>query len=376
MSSLRPTPVARDELDLFEGSPYRMIRPLAVGGMAEVFLVAHRSMGKQFVAKVPHRVLASDPQIVDRMRVEAQALGRLSHPNIVSVAGFGTTADERPYVITEFLPGRSLSAELGERGRLPLQEALKYGCELLSALSAAHALGVVHRDVKPDNLFVCPNPDGSRSIKVLDFGVARVLPGAPDAAPQPLVDTTATGVLIGTPRFISPEAAMGARVDHRADIYSAALVIYLLVAGRGPFDHLRGDELLLAAHAVEEPEPVSRAAQAPLPSELDNALALALRKDPSERFQTASEFLRCIESVRTILAQSPRLLETSVYQPFREPTGEGGHPASAPDATPVTQVGGAASLSGPAAAVAFLVAALIASAVGAALVALLTGGSP
>jgi eukaryotic-like serine/threonine-protein kinase len=357
--------------DLFEGTPYRTVRPLAVGGMAEVFLVAHRGMGRQFVAKVPRPELAADPQIVDRMRVEAQATGRLNHPNIVSAAGFGSVADGRPYIVAEYLLGRSLSSELAERGRLPLAEALQYSCELLSALTAAHALGIVHRDIKPDNLFVCHNPDGSRLIKVLDFGVARVLPDAPSAAPAPLSDTTATGVLVGTPRFLSPEAAMGGRVDHRGDIYSAALVIYLLVAGRGPFDHIRGDDMLLAAHAVEDPDPASHHCNGPLPAELDVALAKALRKSPAERFQSAAEFLERIESVRTILLRSPRLLETNVHAPVRLDSAE-------TQPSPSTDASGARALikgpphsrtlSVPAALATFLLAMAVAAVLGAAVV--------
>ncbi len=353
--------------DLFDGTPYRTVRPLAVGGMAEVYLVAHRGMGRQFVAKVPRPEIAADAQIVDRMRVEAQATGRLSHPNIVSAAGVGTTADGRPYVVTEYLLGRTLTAELAERVRLPLAEALQYSCELLSALIAAHALGIVHRDIKPDNLFVCQNPDGSRFIKVLDFGVARILPDAPEAAPRPLSEMTATGMLVGTPRFLSPEAAMGARVDQRGDIYSAALVIYLLVAGRGPFDHIWGDELLLAAHAVEDPERASNLSEAPVPAEFDALLAKALQKDPNARFQSAREFLERVESVRTVLLHSPRLLETSLHKPLMDSSGyqepafaePPGKPLSAPESLRISR-----ALSVPKALGVFLLAVATAAALG------------
>lgn len=358
--------------EVFEGTPYRLVRALTIGGMAEVYLVAHRGMGRQFVAKVPRAELAENPQIVDRMRIEAQATGRLKHPNIVSVAGFGTLADSRPYIVTEYLLGRTLTAELGERGRLPLAEALQYGCELLSALTAAHALGVVHRDIKPDNLFVCQKPDGSRFIKVLDFGIARVLPDAPDAAPRPLSDATATGMLVGTPRFLSPEAAMGARVDHRGDIYSAALVIYLLVAGRGPFDHIRGDELLLTAHATEDPERASHLSAEPVPAELDALFVKALQKAPADRFQSAEEFLARLESIRTVLLRSPRLLETSVYKPL----APGGNEQSAPRLDALDLPGGASVsnasaprvLSLPAAIAVFALALTVAASLGSALV--------
>lgn len=370
--------------DLFEGTPYRLVRALAAGGMAEVYLVAHRGMGRQLVAKVPRAELADNPQIVDRMRIEAQAIGRLKHPNIVSVAGFGTLADGRPYIVTEYLRGRTLTAELAERGRLPLAEALQYSRELLSALIAAHALGIVHRDIKPDNIFVCVNPGGSRFIKVLDFGIARVLPDAPELAPAPLSDATATGVLVGTPRFLSPEGALGGRVDHRGDIYSAALVIYLLVVGRGPFDHIRGDDMLLTAHAIEDPERVSKLSESPLPTELDALIVKALRKDPAERFQTAEELLQRVECVRTVLLRSPRLLETSVYRPF-SPAGAQhaqntsvASTASAPSRDGAVR-GGASQrrvLSLPGAMLAFVLSAAFAALLGGAIVAILARTLP
>ncbi|MFZ5896852.1 MAG: serine/threonine-protein kinase [Myxococcota bacterium] len=373
-----PTSAAIAVTELFAGTPYRMVRPLAVGGMAEVYLVAHRGMGRQFVAKVPRGELIANPQIVDRMRVEAQATGRLNHPHILSAAGFGTTSDGRPYIVTEYLQGRTLTAELAERGRLPIAEALQYSCELLSALVAAHALGIVHRDIKPDNLFVCQNPDGSRFIKVLDFGIARVLPDAPEAAPRPLSDTTATGVLIGTPRWLSPEAAMGGRVDHRGDVYSAGLVIYLLVAGRGPFDHIRGDDMLLTAHAIEDAERASKLSEAPLPPELDALLAKALQKEPTERFQTAEEFLKRIESIRAVLLHSPRLLETSVYKPFGAVAEEEHDSSSSASGERSLAIAppSARSLSAPVAMAVFLLAVSAAAALGSVVVSLISGSWP
>jgi serine/threonine protein kinase len=262
--------------------------------MGEVFVVEHRELGREFVAKVMHAFLLADPRLIDRFRIEAQSLGRLNHPHIVSVVGFGTTADRRPFIVFERLRGRPLSSELSPDRRIPVLEAITYVCQLLSALDAVHALGIVHRDIKPGNLFICDRPDGSRFLKVLDFGVARVLPGVSADAPLPLSLPTDRGVVVGTPRFVSPEGALGRPVDQRADVYAAALVLYAMLAGRGPFDHIKSDASLLSAHANEDPKPPSRFVDGPLPAAIDRAILRALEKNPRDRFQSANEFCQAL----------------------------------------------------------------------------------
>jgi eukaryotic-like serine/threonine-protein kinase len=278
----------------FEGTQYRALERLDAGGMGEVFLVEHRHLKRTFVAKALHTPLSRHPQVVDRMRLEAQALGRLNHPNIVSITGFGMTNDARPFLVMEHLKGRTLGDELKARGHLPAREAVGYTVQLLAGLEAAHALGIVHRDMKPDNLFLVDDLVGGRSVKILDFGVARVLPTAPPTAPRPLVLPTETGAVVGTPRFLSPEAAAGERVDTRADLYGAGLVLYAMVAGRGPFDHIEGDGVL-AAHTTNTPDPPSSHAPEPIPEELDRIVLRALTKDPDARFQTAAEVRAALE---------------------------------------------------------------------------------
>jgi serine/threonine-protein kinase len=299
--------------DPFEGTPYRVRMPLGAGGMGEVFLVEHTQLGREFVAKVLHARLASDARLVDRMRVEAQSLGRLNHPHIVQITGFGTTRDKRPFLVMEWLRGHTLTAELATFGQLHAKEAIRLAGQLLSALTAAHAIGVVHRDIKPDNLFLTIDADGTKNLKVLDFGVARVMPDAPDSAPNPLAVPTGTGVVVGTPRFVSPEGAMGQRVDGRADLYAAALVLYTMVAGRGPFDDLEGDQRLLSAHALDDPPPPSQYTSPPAPSLLDAAILKGLSKNPSERFQTAIEFKNEIDRISDNLHRPVGWIETTSY---------------------------------------------------------------
>jgi eukaryotic-like serine/threonine-protein kinase len=293
--------------DMFDGTPYRTVRRLGSGGMSNVFIVTHRELEKEFVAKVLREELAGDEQTLDRVRIEAQSLGRLSHENVVSVSDVRHLRDGRPFIVMEHLRGRSLAAELSSRRRLPVSEATRFAGELLSALSAVHALGIVHRDIKPSNLFICDLPGGRRTLKVIDFGVARVLPGAPPSAPPPLSVPTATGAVVGTPRYLSPEGAAGEHVDHRADLYAAALVLYTMIAGRGPFDHVKASELL-SAKEMADPQPPSHFAGDSVPPELDSLLLKALRRSPEERFQSADDFnkvLRAAERTRGGVSGEP-----------------------------------------------------------------------
>ncbi len=291
--------------DPLAGQPYRAIRLLGVGGMAEVFLAEQRTLGTLCVVKIQHTRLARDPSIADRIRLETEALARLNHANIVSIIGSGQTLDERPFIVMEYLRGQTMADELAARGQLPLKEALDYTCQLLRGLAAAHALGIVHRDIKPDNLFLCDGPRGNRVLKLLDFGVAYVMPDAVALAPSPLAVPTATGSVVGALRYVSPEGALARRVDQRADLYSAALVLYFALSGRGPFDHIQSALLLLSAHVAEQPEPPSRFATTAIPAELDRAVLRALRKAPSDRFQSADELRQELERIMNQLQSSP-----------------------------------------------------------------------
>ena len=275
--------------DPFEGTPYRTLDLIGRGGMGDVFKVEHRELGAKFAAKLLHAWLAEHPQVVDRVRLEAQTLGRLAHPNIVSITTFAQTQDGRPYLVMELLRGRSLASECAQAG-MSVFGAVFFARQLLRGLGAAHELGVVHRDVKPNNLFLHEYDGGERTLKILDFGVARVLERFHPRTPPPLAYPTEGGALLGTPRFMSPEVIAGGRVDHRADLYGAGLVLYQMLTGRDPFHYVKGEELLLSAHAVEDPQPPSQAAKQTIPPALDRIVLKALAKRPADRFQSAGEF--------------------------------------------------------------------------------------
>ena len=288
------------------GLPFSAVRRLGGGSTGEVFLAEHRQLGKVCAVKVLHPRFAGNQDLEQRFLLAARALGHLKSPNIVSVTGAGITRDERPFIVMEFLEGRTVADELASRGSIPLQHALGWTCQLLQALGAAHASGIVHRDIRPENLFLYDSPEGSRTLKVVDFGLTRILPNAPPGAPHPLPVPTDANTVVGSPRYISPEGAQGQPVDHRADLYSAALVLYTMVTGHGPFDHQQDEDALLFAHATEAAQPPSRFMVAnAVPPELDSALLRALRKDPSERFQTADEFREALERIREGLTGAP-----------------------------------------------------------------------
>jgi serine/threonine protein kinase len=340
----------RSELDmLLAGTPYRMLRPLGAGGMGDVFLVEHVDLGRPLVLKRLQPQHANLPQLVERMRLEAHALGSLHHPNIVEVTDFRGVADGRPYILMEYLQGITLSDELLARGYLPVPEALELARQTLAALGAAHALGIVHRDIKPENLFLCEQPDAPRVLKVLDFGVARVLPGVSADAPAPLALPTDTGLVVGTPRYVSPEGAAGKRVDHRADIYAVGVVLYEMLVGRGPFDHLQGLAHLLAAHVSDVPEPPSVHARQVVPAELDRAVLKALAKDPADRYASAEQLEQLLAEIGERLVAAgwtptpvvnPERAEASAPPPgVRRPIAREERPrAPARRAAPSTQV--------------------------------------
>lgn len=276
MASPPPGQTADPIEGLLADTQYRHRKYIGRGGMGAVYEVEHRILGKRFVLKVLHARFAGEPQFIDRMRVEAQSMARLHHPNVVAVVDFWVAADGRPCIVMELLQGRTLAADLAERRKPPVAESVAIVRQVLSALGAAHAVGIVHRDIKPENIFLTTGG----VVKVLDFGVARVLPAAADRPLAPLALPTDTGTVIGSPRFVSPEGAAGQKVDARADIYSVGLVIYVMLAGRGPYDSMKQAQV----------EPPSRFAGAGIAAELDAIVMKAIEHDPDARYQSATEF--------------------------------------------------------------------------------------
>lgn len=323
--------------DPLEGSgKYRVVKELGRGGMGEVFLGEHASLGSKVVIKLLHAELSGKSNLVDRMRLEAQACARLNHPNIVRVTDFDSTPSGRPYFVMEYLPGRALSEEAEALGGVvPVDKAIDFVCQALDGLATAHAAGLVHRDIKLDNLFVCSpgtQPGVEQRVKILDFGVAKVLDtqGAGEGdGPAPLMVPTGTGVVVGTPRFFAPEQARGKPLDHRADIYAMGLVLYTLLVGRGPFDDAKTILEMAKAHVMTPaPAPSSFATQAIGP-ELDAAILRAVAKKPEDRFQSAAEFAAELRRLVSTGAATAGAMASTAYM---EPAPSGGGYAATPTA--------------------------------------------
>lgn len=303
MSHARPTqatPTARFEFatQLLEGHPYAVLRPIGAGAMGEVFEIEHKTTGRRLVLKSTRLRIKADPHLAERMRIEAQIAARVSNPNIVNAIDFWITPDGFPCLVMELLSGSSLAEELTPNKRLPVLTATKYAVQVLSALAAVHEFGVVHRDVKPQNLFICRVPGLAPRMKLLDFGLARVLPDASTGAPAPLSEPTVTGAMVGSPRFMSPEALNGRRVDLRADIYSLGIVLYVMLAAIGPFD------LVEPGQHWDAPPPPSRWLPSGLPPELDRIIIKAIRERPEDRYQSAAEFAEELKRLRSNLKQA------------------------------------------------------------------------
>lgn len=289
------------ECDPLAGTAYRTIGKLASGGMGLVLDAEHRKLRKRVCVKVLHDAIAS-ADFIDRMSLEAQSLAALDgHPNVVLVTDFGETPGGRPFLVMERLHGRTLLEERNARGALPVLEAIDLVCQVLAGLEAVHRLGVVHRDIKPGNLFVCnARGDARRIVKLLDFGGAKLAPreGAGPSAVAPRALETAQGIVVGSPRYMAPEqVAAAASVDPRADLYATGAVLFSLLTGRGPFDDRKEHVAIVLGHLHGTPVVPSTLARHPVPEALDRAVLRALAKKPDDRFADARSFAAELERI-------------------------------------------------------------------------------
>jgi len=265
------------------GGRYRVERELGRGGMAKVFLGTDTVLGRTVAVKVLAPQFADDDGFVQRFRREAQAAASIGHPHIVSV--FDTGSDDGVhYIVMEYVEGRTLAEFLAGGGRILPDRAIDIAMDVCQALEAAHAQGVIHRDIKPGNIML--NPRGE--VKVTDFGIARVTTTA---------DTVAqTAAILGTASYLSPEQAQGQPVDARSDLYSLGCVVYEMVTGRPPF---LGDSPVAVAskQVLEQPVPPSKLNSDVTP-DLDAVILRALAKNPANRYQSAEEMRADLERAK------------------------------------------------------------------------------
>ncbi|MEE1929930.1 protein kinase [Streptomyces sp. TRM 70351] len=260
---------------------YQLRELLGAGGMASVHLAYDSVLDRQVAVKTLHSELGREAAFRERFRREAQSVAKLTHTNIVSVFDSGEdTIDGTlvPYIVMEYVDGQPLRGVLDEDvrafGAMPTEKALKITADVLAALDASHELGLVHRDIKPGNVMMTRRG----VVKVMDFGIARAMQSG-------VTSMTQTGMVVGTPQYLSPEQALGRGVDARSDLYTVGIMLFELLTGRLPFD---ADSPLAIAYAHVQEEPVAPSSvNAAVPPAVDALVARALRKNPNERFPTA-----------------------------------------------------------------------------------------
>jgi serine/threonine protein kinase len=295
-SPLEDAPDDEDPLlgQLLDGS-YEVLRVIGEGGMGRVYEARHtRLHSKRFAVKLLHHELARQPEVVTRFQREAEAASVLTHPNVVGVYDVNTSADGRPYIVAELLKGEDLGSYLERLGKLPAASAVHIARQVCLALDAAHAHGIVHRDVKPENVFLAgPNA----TVKVLDFGISKVA--------EISDGLTKTGTVMGTPDYMAPEQARGDRVDARADIYAVGAILYRALTGRKPFEG--SDPMaILTAVLTQEPKRPSTLEQS-IPLALELVVQRTMAKTPSERFPTMLALEQALAPFDAEDAQPPAL---------------------------------------------------------------------
>ncbi len=274
------------------GGRYELRRRLAQGGMATVYIARDRQLDRQVALKMLHPQFAADPTFAERLRREARAAAGLSHPNIVGVYDWGRQG-ERYFIVMEYVSGHSLAEIIAARGPLGPQASAAIAFEVAAALAFAHRAGIVHRDVKPQNVLL--SNDGH--VKVTDFGIATMMGGGPS------LGLTETGTVVGTAAYLSPEQAQGEPTDARSDLYSLGVVLYEMLAGHPPF---RGDTPISVAyqHVQDPPVPLGEIAGG-VPPPLESITMRLLAKDPDDRYERAEDLRGHLQIVRERLEQVP-----------------------------------------------------------------------
>ncbi|MFG2498428.1 protein kinase [Streptomyces sp. NPDC048441] len=285
------------------GGRYQLRDLLGEGGMASVHLAYDSVLDRQVAIKTLHSELGREQSFRERFRREAQSVAKLTHTNIVSV--FDTGEDDldgttMPYIVMEYVEGKPLGsvldASVAQFGAMPSDQALKITADVLAALEISHEMGLVHRDIKPGNVMMTKR----NVVKVMDFGIARAMQSG-------VTSMTQTGMVVGTPQYLSPEQALGRGVDARSDLYSVGIMLFQLTTGRLPFE---ADSPLAIAYAHVQEEPVAPSSiNRSLPPAVDAIVARALKKNPNERFPTAESMRdECLRVAQSFQAAAPSIV--------------------------------------------------------------------
>ncbi|HRC58829.1 MAG TPA: serine/threonine-protein kinase, partial [Kofleriaceae bacterium] len=284
--------------------------------MGAVYLAEHPLIGKKVALKVIHRELAGNREVVARFFQEARAVNTIGHENIVEIHDFGHTPEGDHFYIMEFLDGRTLAQVISRERQLEVRRALHIAAQLCNGLAAAHACGVIHRDLKPDNVMLLARPGNPDFVKILDFGLAKMF--ATGEAPL-----TALGVILGTPQYMSPEACESKRsVDHRTDIYAVGVLLFQMLTGVLPFDGASMGEVLVKQ--VTQLPPAPRGFNPDIPPSVEQIVLRCLAKSADGRFPLMTALRDALLSPDAYLASSPPMAAAS----------SGGKPAASAASAP------------------------------------------
>ena len=265
------------------GERYHVLKKLGEGGMGQVYLAEHVKMGRKSAVKVMNPGMVHDADAISRFNREAANASRINHPNVAGIYDFGETSDGLIYLAMEFIEGESLTALVEKNGALPPARAADITKQAADGLAVAHDMGIVHRDLKPDNIMIAKNRDGSDCVKVVDFGIAK-------AAGAENQKVTKTGLVVGTPEYMSPEQLAGDKLDGKSDIYSLALVAFNMLTGKLPFDGETAQESMIM-RLTDEPK--SLAVMKPDTSwspEVQAVMNKALQRRSADRYHKAAQF--------------------------------------------------------------------------------------
>jgi eukaryotic-like serine/threonine-protein kinase len=290
-TALRSTGGQQDLVGSVVAERYHVMKKLGEGGMGQVYLAEHVKMGRKSALKVMHPGMVKDVDAISRFNREASNASRISHPNVAAVYDFGETPDGLIFLAMEFVDGPPLTKVIEQAGALPAKRAAEIVRQTGDALAVAHDLGIVHRDLKPDNIMIAKTRDGGDLVKVVDFGIAK----AGNSAAQKV---TKTGLVVGTPEYMSPEQLAGGNLDGRSDIYSLALVAFNMLTGTLPFPADSAQESMIM-RLTDRPRTLSEMRpDIAWPADVQAVLDKALERDVATRYHTASEFGRDLQ--RTI----------------------------------------------------------------------------
>ena len=269
---------------------YRLVTQLRAGGMGTVYYAEHLVIGRRAAIKILHPELSRNPDLVARFLTEARAANDIRHPNVVEITDFGQSGDLH-YIVMSFLEGETLGERLEREKVFEESSAVRIVRQVASALAAAHDHGIVHRDLKPENVFLLNHPDYPDYVKVLDFGIAKLI-----GTQQPKASRTVLGTVLGTPAYMSPEQCRGqAELDHRSDIYSLGAMLYEMLTGTVPFRRDSPAESM-TAHLLDTPVPPIEI-NPKLSRHMSDAILRALEKEPAQRFATMRELRDAIENL-------------------------------------------------------------------------------